>query len=330
MPGRFSLYPDLTRRARTSSSSRPCSARASRQGRALIAPIYAQIEPFADRRAGALSGGMKQKLALSCALVHRPRVLLLDEPTTGVDAVSRREFWDMLARPARRRHHDARLDALHGRGRALRPRRADPGRPPPRPARHARGRRGAFGAPLVRASRRRDRAAVLRTLRALPRRRPRRGLFGESLHVHRRTRSRDGGRRPPSAERPWRRRHASAVRRARARPASRTCSWRSWAAREPAAPMPDAPAAHPHRAGRRRVGARAHAHVRRLHRRGRASRSTCARGEVFGFLGANGAGKTTAMRMLTGLLAPSAGEAHAAGYDVDDARPTPSSAASAT
>jgi ABC-type multidrug transport system, ATPase component len=67
------------------------------EGYQLIAPIYKQIEPFRDRRAEALSGGMKQKLALSCALVHRPDILLLDEPTRGVDAVSRREFWDQLA-----------------------------------------------------------------------------------------------------------------------------------------------------------------------------------------------------------------------------------------
>ena len=85
------------RRTRTCASSRRCSARPSSARRVDIAPIYSQLEPFADRRAAALSGGMKQKLALCCALVHRPEILFLDEPTTGVDAVSRREFWDLLA-----------------------------------------------------------------------------------------------------------------------------------------------------------------------------------------------------------------------------------------
>jgi ABC-type multidrug transport system ATPase subunit len=95
MPGRFSLYPDLgvEENLRFFAS---VFGTTLEEGYDLIAPIYRQIEPFRDRRAGALSGGMKQKLALSCALVHRPDILFLDEPTTGVDAVSRREFWDLL------------------------------------------------------------------------------------------------------------------------------------------------------------------------------------------------------------------------------------------
>jgi ABC-type multidrug transport system ATPase subunit len=95
MPGNFSLYPDLTVAENLSFFASVFGTTVER-GHALIAPIYDQIAPFADRRADALSGGMKQKLALSCALVHRPDLLLLDEPTTGVDAVSRREFWDQL------------------------------------------------------------------------------------------------------------------------------------------------------------------------------------------------------------------------------------------
>lgn len=95
MPGRFSLYHDLSVRENIEFFASVFGTTVEDEYD-LIAPIYSQIEPFADRRAGALSGGMKQKLALSCALVHRPRVLLLDEPTTGVDAVSRAEFWDML------------------------------------------------------------------------------------------------------------------------------------------------------------------------------------------------------------------------------------------
>ena len=95
MPGRFSLYPDLTVAENLEFFASVFGTTVER-GYEMIAPIYRQIEPFRERRAGALSGGMKQKLALSCALVHRPEVLLLDEPTTGVDAVSRREFWDLL------------------------------------------------------------------------------------------------------------------------------------------------------------------------------------------------------------------------------------------
>ncbi len=95
MPGRFSLYADLSVRENLEFFAAVFGTSLD-AGYELIAPIYRQIEPFRDRRAGALSGGMKQKLALSCALVHRPDLLLLDEPTTGVDAVSRREFWDLL------------------------------------------------------------------------------------------------------------------------------------------------------------------------------------------------------------------------------------------
>lgn len=95
MPGRFSLYPDLSVEENLDFFASVFGTTVE-AGYDLIAPIYRQIESFRDRRAGALSGGMKQKLALSCALVHRPDILLLDEPTTGVDAVSRREFWDLL------------------------------------------------------------------------------------------------------------------------------------------------------------------------------------------------------------------------------------------
>ncbi|HEX2722283.1 MAG TPA: ABC transporter ATP-binding protein [Gemmatimonadaceae bacterium] len=95
MPGRFSLYGDLSV-AENLSFFASVFGTTVEKGYELIAPIYRQIEPFSSRRADALSGGMKQKLALSCALVHRPDILFLDEPTTGVDAVSRREFWDQL------------------------------------------------------------------------------------------------------------------------------------------------------------------------------------------------------------------------------------------
>jgi ABC-type multidrug transport system ATPase subunit len=97
MPGRFSLYPDLTVAENLRFFASVFGTTVERE-HAQIAPIYDQLAPFADRRAAALSGGMKQKLALCCALVHRPEILFLDEPTTGVDAVSRREFWDLLGR----------------------------------------------------------------------------------------------------------------------------------------------------------------------------------------------------------------------------------------
>ncbi len=95
MPGKFSLYTDLTIQENIEffASIFGTSFEANYD---LIKDLYIQIEPFKDRRAGKLSGGMKQKLALCCALIHRPSILFLDEPTTGVDAVSRKEFWEML------------------------------------------------------------------------------------------------------------------------------------------------------------------------------------------------------------------------------------------
>lgn len=95
MPGKFSLYQDLTVEENLEffASIFNTSIEANYE---LVKDIYVQIEPFKERRAGKLSGGMKQKLALCCALIHKPSVLFLDEPTTGVDAVSRKEFWEML------------------------------------------------------------------------------------------------------------------------------------------------------------------------------------------------------------------------------------------
>ena len=95
MPGKFSLYQDLTVEENLNFFATVFSS-SLKENYDLVKDIYVQIEPFKDRRAGKLSGGMKQKLALCCALIHRPTVLFLDEPTTGVDAVSRKEFWGML------------------------------------------------------------------------------------------------------------------------------------------------------------------------------------------------------------------------------------------
>jgi ABC-2 type transport system ATP-binding protein len=97
MPGRFSLYQDLTVEENLNFFAGIFKTTV-KENYHLIEDIYKQIEPFKNRSAGKLSGGMKQKLALSCALIHKPKVLFLDEPTTGVDAVSRTEFWDMLKR----------------------------------------------------------------------------------------------------------------------------------------------------------------------------------------------------------------------------------------
>ncbi len=97
MPGRFSLYPDLSVAENLAFFAALFDTTVA-EAKETIEPIWVQLEQFSGRRAGALSGGMKQKLALCCALVHRPEILFLDEPTTGVDAVSRKEFWDLLAR----------------------------------------------------------------------------------------------------------------------------------------------------------------------------------------------------------------------------------------
>lgn len=97
MPGRFSLYQDLSVEENLQFFASVFNTTVE-QNYGLIKDVYSRLEPFKARRAGKLSGGMKQKLALSCALIHAPRVLLLDEPTTGVDPVSRREFWQMLQR----------------------------------------------------------------------------------------------------------------------------------------------------------------------------------------------------------------------------------------
>ena len=97
MPGRFSLYQDLSVEENLNFYATVFGTTVA-ENYDLISDIYSHIEPFKKRLAGKLSGGMKQKLALSCALIHKPRLLVLDEPTTGVDAVSRSEFWDMLGK----------------------------------------------------------------------------------------------------------------------------------------------------------------------------------------------------------------------------------------
>jgi ABC-2 type transport system ATP-binding protein len=97
MPGRFSLYQDLSVEENLNFYATVFGTTV-KENYDLIGDIYSHIEPFKKRLAGKLSGGMKQKLALSCALIHKPKILVLDEPTTGVDAVSRSEFWDMLGK----------------------------------------------------------------------------------------------------------------------------------------------------------------------------------------------------------------------------------------
>ena len=122
MPQRFGLYEDLTVEENISFYADlfevPRRLREERAGRLLAA---SGMENFRNFRAGQLSGGMKQKLGLTCALVHTPKILLLDEPTTGVDPVSRRDFWRILYRPAQRRRHHRHFDRLPRRSRTLQP-----------------------------------------------------------------------------------------------------------------------------------------------------------------------------------------------------------------
>ena len=269
MPGRFSLYPDLSveenlrvLRLRVRHDDRSAST-------STIAPIYAQLEPFKDRRAGALSGGMKQKLALCCALVHRPEILFLDEPTTGVDAVSRREFWDLLGAPQGRRPHHRRLDAVHGRGRPLRSRRADAARAAPG-GRHAR--RRSHGRSTVRSSRVRADATLQGAARAARRTRTRTRAypFGDVIHY---TDKRDGRCR----------RDAGQTDLTAFLAATRLCRRR--ASSRPTPTVEDTlHGAHGATRARRRSmsgardrGAGPDPHVRRLHRRAITSPSTCAR-----------------------------------------------------
>ena len=96
MPERFSMYPDLSVKENLNFYARIHNTSIA-ENYAVIEPIYSHLEPYEKRLAGRLSGGMKQKLALCCALIHRPEILILDEPTTGVDAVSRKDFWEILA-----------------------------------------------------------------------------------------------------------------------------------------------------------------------------------------------------------------------------------------
>ncbi len=229
MPGSFSLYPDLTVEENLEFFATLFSTTV-RDGYARIAPVYSQIEKFRRRRAGALSGGMKQKLALSCALVHDPAVLFLDEPTTGVDPVSRRELFDMLC------------------------------------AERDRGLTILVSTPYLDEIRRCDRVSFLSEGR----------LMGTGTPEEILTRF--------------------------------------------AGVFNPAP---PEGAGQERGTTEKVINVSHLVKAFGDFRAvddisfSVNRGEIFGFLGANGAGKTTAMRMLTGLSRPTAGTGWVAGFDIN-------------
>ena len=229
MPGRFSLYQDLTVRENLEFFATLFGTTVE-AGYESIKAVYAQIEPFADRKAGALSGGMKQKLALSCALIHAPSILFLDEPTTGVDPVSRKGFWDLLG-------------TLRECGITI-----------------------LAATPYLDEVRRCDRVAFLHQ--------------GALLDVG-----------TPEAVLT---RHADIFN----------------------------PPGIVREGTESSVSAETVIEVTHLIKAFGSFRAvddisfTVRRGEIFGFLGANGAGKTTAMRMLTGLSQPTSGTATVAGYDI--------------
>lgn len=227
MPGRFSLYQDLTVEENLNFFATVFHT-TIRENYDLVSDIYQQIEPFRQRRAGALSGGMKQKLALCCALIHRPDVLFLDEPTTGVDPVSRKEFWEML-----RRIKEQGITII-------------------------------VSTPIMDEARRCDRIAFINEGRIQGIDTPAdilkrfADVFCPASLQHEKADNRDG--------------NVIEVE-------GLTKCFGSFVA-------VDHISFHVHR------------------------------GEIFGFLGANGAGKTTAMRMLTGLSRPTEGRASVAGFDV--------------
>ena len=230
MPGKFSLYPDLTVEENLRFFA-TLFGTTIETGYDSIRTIYSQIERFKDRRAGALSGGMKQKLALSCALVHSPSVLLLDEPTTGVDPVSRKELWEMLLK-------------LKERGITV-----------------------VVSTPYLDEVRKCERVAFLDRgeIRGVGTAESILMDFSEVFN-------------PPGLDRE-----------------ENSC------VRQPADNVIEV------------------SHLVKTFGTFRAVDDisfTVKRGEIFGFLGANGAGKTTAMRMLTGLSLPSGGSGRVCGYDI--------------
>jgi ABC-2 type transport system ATP-binding protein len=280
MPQRFSLYGDLTVAENLAFFARiyhvPKAERIAREQRLLE---FSRLGPFRDRQAQHLSGGMKQKLALSCALLHTPTVLFLDEPTTGVDPVSRRDFWRILY--ALLRDGVTIFISTHGRG--ARPRRADGGVT----LRHAGVRQGRMEWRPARV------IAGLQQAQAVPRRRARRAGLRRSLaRVGRRGRARRAASfagalqpRPPGGvaaadgPQPGRR-----VRFTRHRRVAVTAPLNG-----PAVVVQDL--------------------VKRFGRFTAVDRVSFGvpKGEVFGFLGPNGAGKSTTIRMLCGILVPTSG-----------------------